>query len=120
MKEIVIADPSFNSDPQSDWSFRYPADSSAMFKEFQLRRKITPNTHPLACDLFAGQGGVTAILLEQGWLPNNITCIDIGKPENHTVLYGDWASTQKAVIRKWKHWDLAALATALFKKQPLP
>lgn len=77
MLEIVIPKPEYSQYPQS--LRRYSADrpGDLWHKTYFLRRhKVTPQTHPLAADLFAGDGSMAWHLCNLGWRRENITCFD--------------------------------------------
>ena len=60
---------------------------------------ISPERFPLAVDLFAGDGSWAKRLVDNGWAPANITCVDIARTETPLV---DGVN--------WLYLDLAALA----------
>ncbi|MBU1472640.1 hypothetical protein KKB64_02545 [Patescibacteria group bacterium] len=71
---------------------------------------VTPQTHPRVYDLFAGDGGVAATLVEYGWDVSNITCIDRHVPDPPI------GTVQQA---HWLYWELRALSDALVTNEPL-
>ena len=40
------------------------------------RYHVTPATHPRVVDLFTGDGSIAKMIMNMGWQPDNITCID--------------------------------------------
>lgn len=111
MIEIIMQHPEVNRDSMAGFSYTYPRLQRRRFEELCLRRRITPATHPTVCDLFAGTGGMSAIVREYGWQGQNFTCIDKYRPG---CTRGEESGG------KWFYWDLRELAKALIAKEPLP
>ena len=70
---------------------------------------ITPETHPKAVDLYAGDGSLAKILVKNGWQEENMTCIDMSR--SHSPL-----------VRKanWLFWNLDSLDEALQSGVKIP
>lgn len=71
--------------------------------------KVTAEKFPRAVDLFAGDGSWARRLIDNGWKPENITCIDI---------YVSPTPLVEGV--NWRHMNLVALYEALKKRAILP
>jgi len=70
------------------------------------RSGVTAKSHPDAIDLFAGDGSGAKILEENGWKPENITCVDRCLPREPLVDNCHW-----------KMWDLGAMIHELRLKR---
>ena len=110
-KEIVIFHPQENTDPLRSFSLTHSGLSSRRFNEFCVAQRITPATHPTACDLFAGQGEMSLILKDHGWDSRNITCIDLCHPNSDGPL---------VTGAQWLFWDLRELTKAIMRQESLP
>lgn len=108
MSEVSIPNPPLNS---RDKLSRFSSDSETLRKiAKELRfRNITPHSHPLAADIFAGDGSMAYLLSQEGWNPSDITCFDRAK-------------SRKPLVQgvNWRYWNLAALADALASNVTLP
>ncbi len=73
------------------------------------RNNITPYNHPIAADVFAGDGSMAFLLSQEGWNPSDITCFD-------------QAVSRKPLVPgvNWRYWNLATLADALDNNVTLP
>jgi hypothetical protein len=107
---IIIENPSHNPDAidYTQWSYRNPITNSEIIRRLQADG-IHPNTHPKAVDLYAGDGSIARILSEQGWNPQDITCIDLYLPNDPLVPNAQWI-----------HLNLDNLYHAQQLDQPLP
>jgi hypothetical protein len=110
-KEIIKKYPTENHEPFNDISWTHGSLSLTEFNKFIKKAHVSPATHPTACDLYAGDGGMTAIMTDLGWLSKNITCIDLHKPES---------GSQLATGAKWLFWDLEVLVKKIMNKESLP
>ncbi len=106
MAEILITDPFINESCGKSYSSGVGRKTTL---ELLRKHNLSPNTHPRVVDLCAGEGSWAKILIERGWDPNHIVCIDRRRPEN---------PPPEGV--KWEYWDLRALATSLRNRTPLP
>lgn len=75
MSEISIPDPPLNKDSLLN---RYSTDKLTLRNIAKgLRFKdITPYSHPIAADVFAGDGSMAYLIEQEGWNPSDITCFD--------------------------------------------
>lgn len=108
MAEIVISNPDINMDVHMYWS--YDCKELVAHLDSQLNTKgIRPDTHPLVADLCSGAGAVADLLIQRGWQPNKITCID-------------WSKTVSKLApgAQWRYWDLKELSRAIKLAQPIP
>lgn len=110
-KEIIISHPELNTGSGAGFCYEHPQLPRRRFAELCAHRGITPATHPLVCDLFAGTGGMAAIVCQHGWLPANFTHIDKYRPGQDREEKGQG---------QWLFWDLWELGKALAHQEPLP
>ncbi len=73
------------------------------------KNDVNPASHPTAIDLCAGDGSIARILVDLGWNPDDITCIDLHRSRNPLVT-----------DVRWLHWDLEALLETINDSGPLP
>lgn len=108
MTEIVLSEPNFNLMLHTDFSHNSQVQIDVL--DLCLKKwQVTPAAHPLAVDLCSGQGAIPALLVERGWNPRDITCID-------------WTLIRKPFIEgaNWLCWDLKEMATLLLRGCPMP
>jgi len=106
--EILVANPGINTDPDRNFSYDDIHTINAIqrsFKSFQ----VNPNTHPRLIDLYSGDGPIAKMTADMGWLPENITCVDLYTPATPVI---------KGV--HWSYINLNNLAFALRLNEPLP
>jgi len=101
--EIIIAEPKFNHDPHSSYS--YTDRDMRDFDKLRNFRKygITSETHPKAIDICAGDGSWARILCDNGWKEENILCVD--RYKSGSPLVSGVESN---------YWDINALGKRLF------
>ena len=108
MIEILIPDPDFNKDKWVDWS--HNNERNAKYLDSKLSEGgVTPSTHPIVVDLCAGAGSIAELLIERGWQPANITCVDQVR-----------ASGNLAPEANWYFWNIKALGEAIILRQSIP
>lgn len=110
MPEIIIQDPLINTDPLKDHAYR----AMGRYEIKQLmgvwdRCGISPEICPVVADVCAGDGGWARILTDNGWRPENITCIDRKRTETPLVAGVNW-----------EYWDVEELGTEILLGRPLP
>lgn len=96
---IIIHDPKINTagtrrftSPRQIDDESYGGDEyyDAMFAGLVERGEITPEQFPRALDFFAGDGSWARRFVENGWDPQNITCVDIARTETPLVPGARW------------------------------
>lgn len=108
--EIVLATPARSTTYKGFRRFSYTLKNKVRSFNHALEGAgITPDTHPLAADLEAGDGSYARMLVDLGWNRANITCVDYRKTTTPLVQYC-----------KWEYWDLEALDDALRRRLFLP
>lgn len=105
--EIVIREPQLNKDPYRDWTTHTWENKD--FPKYALKMGVSPSTHPRVADLCAGNGRWAVRFVQNGWLPENITCIDQAIP-NPTLVEG----------LSWLHWNLRELGWRIKTGKPIP
>src|SRR3989344_7331928 len=70
---------------------------------------VSPEFYPNVCDLCSGDGSVAAILVENGWEPSRITCVDQFKSPSPLV-----------VGVNWNYFNITDLVWALRNGQEIP
>lgn len=96
--EIVVSHPKEIPGILGDYSWReYQTNTGwrANLPKILQHAGVSPSTHPLAADLCAGDGSWAKILVENGWIESNLTCIDRCKSSAPLVL-----------AASWRYWDL--------------
>ncbi len=81
MLDIVIDKPRLN---EMGIFASYSHNDSLISHALDTQRQkagITPHDFPRAVDLCAGDGSLARYLVDRGWDPKNITCIDQVDPE---------------------------------------
>ena len=73
------------------------------------RNSVTPVKHQKVCDLCSGDGSIPAILVDNGWKPGQITCIDQFKSPEPLVEGVDW-----------KYLDISLLVWAIRRGAEIP
>lgn len=110
-KEIIISHPELNTDSRAGFCYTHPALPRRRFEELCANRGITSATHPTVCDLFAGTGGMAAIVCQHGWRRENFTYIDKYQPGQDLGEKGEG---------QWLFWDLWELGRVLTHQESLP
>lgn len=105
-RQIVIQNPGLNTDPFRDWTTHTYENQD--FPWHIKEMNISPLTHPKVADLCAGNGRWAVRFVQNGWLPENITCIDQAIP-NPSLVRG----------LTWLYWDLSNLGWSLKFKEPI-
>ncbi|MFC1790734.1 hypothetical protein ACFLZP_04610 [Patescibacteria group bacterium] len=82
-----------------------PEFVAALFEEYQ----ITPQSHPRAVELFAGDAPHAAIMTRLGWRARDIVCIDYRRSRDPLV---------RGV--QWRYYDLHHLSLALMVDGEIP
>ncbi len=102
--KVTIENPELNPIDQGlrRWTYELGNRTKKRFVEHLKEDGVTPLTHPKAIDLCAGDGSMAQILIENGWSPKNITCVDQFVTK-----------TPLADGAKWKYINLGALASSL-------
>ncbi|GAB4158524.1 MAG: hypothetical protein Fur003_2330 [Candidatus Dojkabacteria bacterium] len=110
-ESIVIYSPQINPEDKMfrQWSLQPDSGNINEIPLLLSTLKVSPDTHPRVCDLCAGDGAVSTILVSNGWLPENITCIDFYKPADNL-----------AQGSKWLYLDLRLLAQYIKLGTPIP
>jgi hypothetical protein len=99
-ERIVISDPPPSRTPETHRNaFNYYRWEELL--QDWLGETITPQSHPRALELFAGDGPIAEYLYKQGW--RNITCIDFEKSDTHFEASGV----------AWKYVDLEELLVSI-------
>jgi hypothetical protein len=107
MREILIAQPLTNTDPYRNYSLQDKKFTNET--EVFMLGAITPGNYPKAIDLCSGDGALALFLIQRGWKPENITCVD------------RYISPTPLVTGvSWLYMDLNLLATALETHEPVP
>lgn len=106
---IVIQHPMLNS-PDNLIDYTTPKTTlSKLLVEHMKASGILPELYPYAVDLFAGNAPISEMLVQQGWLAKNVTCIDQFLPTKPRV---DGAI--------WNSWNLGMLGVCLERHETLP
>lgn len=108
MGELIIENPVIND----DFYRRYAYEDSrfrSTFGEWLCRREITPKVYPRVLDLCAGDGSISKILVNHGWDPKNMTCVDRHKSPTPLIKGATW-----------RYWDLEVLADYLNERREIP
>ena len=108
MREILIAHPYPNSNLLP---IRRASLEAGFHREqnYFSHHQINPNRYPKVCDLSSGDGAIALFLIQKGWKPQDITCID---------KYTSTTPLADGVI--WEYIDLQALADTLIYGGKLP
>lgn len=101
MAEILITEPRPNRDYRSSYSFNDPF-AHEVVRDCFPDWGITPQTHPRAADICAGDGSWARLLVDNGWKPEDILCVDRCRSLGPLV---------EGV--KWEYWDVDALRDRL-------
>lgn len=97
--DVIIYNPSINieetrryTSPRQITEGFYGGDGhyDAMFARLVSSGEITPEQFPRALDFFAGDGSWARRFVENGWDPQNVTCIDIARTETPLVRQAKW------------------------------
>lgn len=108
MHEIIIGNPQVNNDPWRRVTFQAEALVTYIGRILSAKG-VTPATHGRVIDLCAGDSSIGKILVENGWNPKDILCID--KKRTETPLVEGL---------RWEYWDLKELAESLKRDLTLP
>lgn len=106
---IIINEPYPNVDRHRRYSEGSSSVQGRWIVDLVESGEVTPEAFPKAIDLFAGDGSWARRLTQHGWIPEDITCVDIY--ESPTPLV-------QGVI--WKYMDLLALWRAIKNNVVLP
>lgn len=108
-RNIVLRSPATNS-PTNLIDYTKPESVlSKIIAEELTGNGILPSIYPRVADLFAGNASISEMLVQQGWIPEHITCFDLFVPTKPRV--------EKAT---WKYWNLGMLAQSLRRGDRLP
>lgn len=103
IKEIVRSNPDVSIVPQGArrWNYHKTTEVGTFYDALQ-KEGITTETHPLALDLATGDGTYARLLVDRGWNPANITCVD-------------YSQSPTPLVRgcTWLYWDLVELYESL-------
>lgn len=104
-RKIIVSNPNINTDAYRNFSeFGF---ENTHFPRIIKERGIYATTHPRAVDLAAGNSPWSVRLINNGWLAENITCIDIAIPDS-PFIEG----------LKWLYWDTNELGHTLASSRP--
>ncbi len=93
MSEERSRDLTYNPNDEILRRWTYSVDGGSMRSfiiEYLNSKKINPSTHPKVMDLCSGDGSLAAILIENGWNPSNITCVDLFKSPSPLIYGVNW------------------------------
>ena len=110
MSNILIENPKVNPELKKLRQWSNIPQTKKDILEHLSDWEVKPTTHKKAVDICAGDGTVAALLLEAGWRPEYVLCVD--QYQSPTPLVPDDI--------RWEFLDIQALYNALQSDSELP